>query len=158
RVLRSDKDLDLALLHVAGEKDLPVLSLAADNTLSETDEVVAFGFPFGSRLAPDPKDYPAISVNVGKVTSLREKDGQLHRIQLDAVLNPGNSGGPLVDKDGQVSGVVVSGVVAAGVNFAIPVSHVHRFIARPEIFFEPAPLKLTDVRAEREFTARALTF
>lgn len=75
RVLRTDPGLDLALLKVDGQKPLPALALAADNTVSETDELIVFGFPFGQRLALDRKESPAISVNVGKVTSLREKDG-----------------------------------------------------------------------------------
>jgi hypothetical protein len=158
KVLRADKGLDLALLQVAGEKELPTLPLAADSNLTETDEVIAFGFPFGQRLAPGQTEAPAISVNVGKVTSLREKDGELHRIQVDVVLNPGNSGGPVLDKDGKVVGVVVSGVTGAGVNFAIPVSHLHRFLARPEILFDPPALRIAEVHGPVEFRAEALTF
>ncbi len=158
KVLRSDATLDLALLRVEGEKDLPTLDLAADNKLAETDEVIAFGFPFGEQLAVSRMEFPAVSVNVGKVTSLREKDGELHRIQLDAVLNPGNSGGPVLDKEGKVAGVVVSGVAGAGVNFAIPVTHVHRFLARPEIVFDAPAVRLAAVHDPVEFQARVLSF
>src|SRR5262249_35628394 len=157
RVLRTDPGLDLALLRVQGQKDLPWLPLATDNTVAETDELIAFGFPFGQRLAVDRKESPAISVNVGKVTSLREKDGELQRIQLDAVLNQGNSGGPVLDRDGKVAGVVVSGVAVGGattgVNFAIPISHVQRFCARAELAFDPAPLKLAQAHETVEFKA-----
>jgi formylglycine-generating enzyme required for sulfatase activity/S1-C subfamily serine protease len=157
RVLRRDAALDLAVLEVGSQKDLSALPLAADNNVAETDELIAFGFPFGQRLAINTKEYPAISVNVGKVTSLREKDGELQRIQLDAVLNQGNSGGPVLDKDGKVAGVVVSGVAvggaAVGVNFAIPVSHVHRFLARPELVFVPPVLKLAQAQQAAEFKA-----
>jgi hypothetical protein len=153
--------LDLALLKVPGQTNLPWLALAADNNVAETDELIAFGFPFGRRLARDQKDYPAISVNVGKVTSLREKDGELNRIQLDAVLNQGNSGGPVLDKDGKVVGVVVSGVAiggaGTGVNFAIPVSHLHRFLARAELTFEPPPLKLSQAHETVEFRASSVS-
>src|SRR5262245_44426328 len=51
KVLRADAALDLALLQVEGEKDLPALPLASGNHLAETDEVIAFGFPFGEQLA-----------------------------------------------------------------------------------------------------------
>jgi serine protease Do len=78
--------------------------------LTELAEVVAFGYPFGSGLAVSKKEKPAISVNVGRITSLRQKAGELHRIQIDAALNPGNSGGPVLDKEGKVIGVVVGGV------------------------------------------------
>lgn len=158
KVLRADKALDLALLQVEGKHDLPTLPLAAGNNLSETDEVIAFGFPFGRNLSIQQKETPAISVNVGKVTSLREKDGELHRIQLDAVLNPGNSGGPLLDREGKVVGVVVSGVRGAGVNFAIPISHVQRFLARPELVFHPPVLTLDNLHEAVEFQVHALTF
>jgi hypothetical protein len=157
-VLRSDKGLDLALVRVKGQKGLPALDLAKDDNLAETDRVIAFGFPFGQVLAIDQKKFPAISVNTGKVTSLREKNGELHRIQVDVVLNPGNSGGPMLDENGKLVGVVVSGIRSSGVNFAIPVRHVTRFISRPEILFQSPALKLADLHKEVEFRARAVTF
>jgi hypothetical protein len=166
QVVRVDPDLDLALLHVRDEKDLPSLTLGSDEGLTELAEVVAFGFPFGTALAANRKEYPAISVNVGSITSLRHKDDKLYRIQLDAALNPGNSGGPLLDKQGKVVGMVVSRiqgqgigvqVQGAGVNFAIPVSHMHRFVARPEISFEPPSVRLAQIHEPVEFQARAVT-
>ncbi len=161
RVVRSDTGLDLALLQVEGLKDFPALPLASAANVAETEELIVFGFPFGRGLARSAKDHPAISVNVGKVTSLREKDGELDRIQLDAVIQPGNSGGPVLDKDGKVAGVVVSGISAggltAGVNFAIPVTHLQRFLARPEITFDAPMLKLAGIHDPFEFQANAVT-
>jgi hypothetical protein len=157
RVIRSDAALDLALLQVSGEKTLPVVSLGTDEGLTELAEVVAFGYPFGTGLAVGNQGKPAISINVGTITSLRQKGGELHRIQLDAVLNPGNSGGPVLDKEGKVVGVVVSGVRGAGVNFAIPVSHLRKFLTRPEIVFEPPDLRLAQVHEPTEFQVRAVS-
>jgi len=137
KIVRSDKELDLALLRIEGAKDLPTLSLGSDDKLAELMELVAIGFPFGAALAPDRKGYPEVSINVGSVTALRRKDDALHRIQLDAALNPGNSGGPVLDKEAKVVGVVVAGVQGTGVNFAIPVSVLARFVAQPDIHFEP---------------------
>jgi len=156
RVIRMDADRDLALLYVPGEKDLPALSLGTEESLSDLSEVVAFGYPFGTALALDKKEYPSISVNVGSITSLRQKGGELHRIQLDAVLNPGNSGGPVLDKQGKVVGVVVSGITGAGVNFAIPVGHLSKFLARPEIAFEPPSLRFAQIHEPVEYQARAV--
>ena len=118
---------------------------------------MAFGYPFGTALATNKKERPAISVNLGRVTSLRKKDGELHRIQLDALLNPGNSGGPVLDKQGKVVGVVVSGVRGAGVNFAIPVSHTVKFLERPEIVFDPPTVRLAEVHQPMDFQARAVS-
>lgn len=55
RVVRTDKDLDLALLRADGARDLPALALGSDEKLAELAEVIAFGFPFGKALAPDRK-------------------------------------------------------------------------------------------------------
>jgi uncharacterized protein (TIGR03067 family) len=136
KVVRRDKELDLALLRAQGQHKLPALALGSDEGLAELTELIAFGFPFGTSLAK-PGEYPAISVSAGNVTALRrDAKRELHRIQLDAVLNPGNSGGPVLDRKGQVVGVVVSGIRGAGINMAIPVSHVRRFLARPEIVLD----------------------
>ncbi len=137
KVLRSDPQLDLALLQVEGQKDLPALTLGTVDKLIELQDVIAFGFPFGKNLATDKDAYPAMTIGTGSISSLRQKDGALHRIQLDVELNPGNSGGPLLDLDGKVVGIVVSGIRTARINFAIPVSHLAGFARRPEIRFTP---------------------
>ena len=155
-VLRADKELDLALLRADGVKDAPTLSLGSVDKITETMQVVAFGFPFGKLLDSDANPYPAVSINVGSVTALREKAGALHRIQVDAVLNPGNSGGPVLGPDGKVIGVVVAGVRGAGVNFVIPVSHLSAFLARPEFDFQPPAVTRATVNKPVEFRARAM--
>jgi hypothetical protein len=156
KVIRRDKELDLALLRIEGVRDLPALRLASDENLSELMEVVAFGFPFGTALAPEREGYPAVSVNAGSITSLRYKDDRLYRIQLDVVLNPGNSGGPVLDRKGKVVGVVVAGVQGSGVNFAIPVSAVARFVGRPDVEFDPPPLSPANIHKPVRFEAQVL--
>jgi hypothetical protein len=156
RVVRSDKQLDLALLRIDDVKDLPTLALGSDDKLEELMELVAFGFPFGTGLSTNRREYPAVSVNVGSITSLRRKDGELHRIQLDAALNPGNSGGPVLDKNGKVVGIVVAGVQGSGVNFAIPVGTAARFLARPDIQFDPPRLVAANVHQSMRFEARVV--
>jgi S1-C subfamily serine protease len=141
RVLRADRELDLALLRAEPEGKFPTLPLGSSDGLTELTPVTALGFPFGKSLALEKGTYPAVSVNRGQVTSLRRKGGELWRVQLDAVLNPGNSGGPVLDARGNVVGVVVSGVLGAQVNFAIPVSHVRRFVARPDLDLLAPPLR-----------------
>jgi hypothetical protein len=155
KVVRTDKELDLALLRIDDE-DLPALALGSDEKLSELEEVVVCGFPFGIALAPGRKEYPAVSINAGSITSLRRKDARLHRIQLDVALNPGNSGGPVLDRSGKVIGVVVAGVPGSGVNFAIPVSAAAGFLARPEVRFDPPPLGADNLHRRVSFEARVV--
>jgi hypothetical protein len=137
KIVRSDKEQDLALLRIEDVKDLPTLSLGSDEKLEKQMELLAVGFPFGDALATDRKGYPEVSINSGRISALRRKNDALHRIQLDAALNPGNSGGPVLDENGKVVGVVVSGIRGSGVNQAIPVSILSRFVARPDIHFAP---------------------
>jgi hypothetical protein len=157
QVVRRDKELDLALLKVDGAEKFEPLELGTDNDLGELTELIAFGFPFGAALARE-GEYPSISVNVGNVTSLRkDKQGNLNRIQLDAALNPGNSGGPVLDRKGKVVGVVVSGIQNSGVNMAIPVSHVQTFLARPTLTLTAPVIKANERHEEIEFTASAVS-
>jgi hypothetical protein len=159
RLIRDSEEADLALLQVEGEHSpFPALELGAVEGLVETAEVLAFGFPFGKALAVDRSSYPGISVNAGRVTSLRRKEGSLDQIQVDAVLNPGNSGGPVLDAQGKVIGVVVSGVVGMGVNFAIPVSKVRQFLHRPEILLTPPKLTEENQHRPATFEARTVSF
>jgi hypothetical protein len=156
-VVRRDKELDLALLRLPDQRDLPSLPLGSDQDLAELTELIAVGFPFGKALARSGQ-YPAISVNLGSVTSLRrDEKGDLSRIQLDAELNPGNSGGPVLDQAGKVVGIVVSGIQGSGVNMAIPVSHVQRFVARPEILFTPPVVPLSAKEQPVEFRAEVVS-
>jgi hypothetical protein len=157
KVIRRDKILDLALLKVDGDEKFEALELGSDKDLGELTELIACGFPFGTDLAR-PGEYPAISINVGSVTSLRhDKDHQLHRIQLDAALNRGNSGGPVLDRGGKVVGMVVSGIQGSGVNMAIPVSHLQRFLAPLEIVFTLPAVKAANRHEAFEFTAKTIS-
>lgn len=160
KVVRADKDLDLALVRAEGAKDLPSLPLGATEGIAELADVVACGFPLGKALSPDKKDYPAISVNAGSVTSFRKKDGALQFIQIDVSLTYGNSGGPVLDDNGKVIGVVVSGVGGGGkgINQAIPVNRLEQFLKAPDLAFAPPELTRADLDKPTEFKARVVSF
>jgi len=136
KVLLIDRDVDLALLQAKFKNPPAALELGSIKGLAETQELTAFGYPFGRWVAGNDRGRsPEISVNTGKISSLRKKkdSGELALIQLDAALNPGNSGGPVLDADGKVVGVVVAGIYGANLNFAIPISTVNRFFVRPSV-------------------------
>jgi S1-C subfamily serine protease len=127
-VVASDADHDLAVLKVTGVKDPPKPVGYADAVAPvETMAVYSFGFPFGQELSTG-KGFPAITVGRASVSSLRaEDDGTLATIQIDGNLNPGNSGGPVVDGKGRLVGVAVAILKEGqGIGFLVPAAEVVR--------------------------------
>lgn len=121
RIVGARPELDLAIIMPNRlPDDLQPATLGASADLRPGDEVVAIGFPFG--IGP--------SASAGVVSGLLrifEQEGQpamRNMIQFDAAANPGNSGGPLINADGEVVGIVTaimnpSGIrTFAGIGFA----------------------------------------
>jgi S1-C subfamily serine protease len=129
-VVGADEEHDLAVLRVVGMKDTPKpIPYADPPKLVETMGVFSFGFPFGQNLSLR-KGYPAITVGKASVSSLRNgDDGELAIIQIDGNLNPGNSGGPVVDSKGKLVGVAVARIRdGQGIGLLIPAAEVGRLM------------------------------
>jgi S1-C subfamily serine protease len=156
RILSVDPKLDLALLQVTSDHMFTALELGREDELVETQEVVAFGYPFGKFLSGG-KGYPSVSVNTGRITSLRMSEGKLSSIQLDVELNPGNSGGPVLDKSGRVIGIVQKGVKGARINFAVPVGRLSEMLTTPLVLLDPAPIAFRDRHKPVDWTIKVLT-
>jgi serine protease Do len=88
-------DFDIALLKIPGEQNF--LELADSNKVQVGEKVIAIGNPLGLQF----------SVSEGIISGINRAgpNGLEGYIQTDAALNPGNSGGPLINKEGKVVGI-----------------------------------------------------
>ena len=118
-VTETHPTLDLAYVSIDSTQTFTPIAVGDSDEVRVGAEVIAIGFPLGSALGDEP------TVSRGIISAKR--DG---RLQTDASLNPGNSGGPLLDMFGQAVGVVVSRVETdsgrpiMGIGFAIPINEV----------------------------------
>jgi serine protease Do len=97
--IRRDPKTDLAILIIKSDQALPFLTLGDSSAMEVGDRVLAVGAPFGL----------TGSVSQGIVSAKSRQGLKLNQyedfLQTDAAVNPGNSGGPLVNLDGQVIGI-----------------------------------------------------
>jgi len=113
-----DPATDLALLRVSSEQALPFAELGNSNDLRVGDFAVAVGSPFGLTHRVKLGIVSALGRSLASREAGRRIEGV---IQTDAPLNPGNSGGPLLDDRGRVIGINTAIVLGGqGVCFAVP--------------------------------------
>ncbi len=120
-VIKTDTEKDLALIAV--NKAIKPLSIISDK-VSIGQEVYAIGAP---------KDMP-YTMTKGIISALDRKIGQNTYIQIDASVNSGNSGGPLVDENGGVIGIItLKASDAEGIGFATNTKDINNFIEGVEV-------------------------
>ncbi len=150
-VIRSEPDLDLAVLKTPGdvnvlfepgESDVWLeLSPQLDARLGET--VTALGFPYLGRFGQ------GLTVTGGNVSALPGGTFGETQIMISAPVQPGNSGGPLLNADGEVIGVVVAriddiivleetGTLPQNMNFAVTNSELNNFLKRAQVTYPPS--------------------
>jgi S1-C subfamily serine protease/WD40 repeat protein len=127
RVIELEPKPDLALLKIDASG---LVALSFNMAPVETGvDVWVFGFPLRRELGG------SLSVTRGTVSSTIVRKGQKF-LQIDAAVNPGNSGGPLIDERGEVIGVVtakLAGELISNVAFAVPTDQVQKLLARHKV-------------------------
>jgi S1-C subfamily serine protease len=98
-IVTQDPNNDLAILQ-SDFKPTKVYSLSSEVYLS--DDIFAAGFPFGKKISS------AITINKGIISALMGPGDDISIFQIDADINSGNSGGPIVDKRGNAIGIAVA--------------------------------------------------
>lgn len=113
----TDERSDVAVLKIAGS-NFPALPIGNSETLKVGEPVLAIGSPFGF-------DYSASAGIVSAKSRNFSRDNTVPFIQTDVALNPGNSGGPLFNRAGEVVGInsrIYSGTGGyMGLSFSIPI-------------------------------------
>jgi hypothetical protein len=137
RVLAADRERDLALLEVPNDAG-PPLSFRRDPNIRRGEGVVTYGFPLSGILSSGP------TLTTGEVSALAGLADNPRQYQISAPVQPGNSGGPLLDMAGNVVGVIVSklnaqrvaqrtGDIPQNVNFAVKGSEALDFLRRNRV-------------------------
>jgi S1-C subfamily serine protease len=150
-VMETDRRNDLALLRISNMQmasvetkslirklGIKVVPLATDGLMRSEDvelgeDVLVAGYPYGALFSDN------IKVNKGIVSGLRGMGDDTGQFQIDASVQPGNSGGPIYDENGNIVGVVVAqlnkrkfekivGSIPENVNFGIKASTVRQFL------------------------------
>lgn len=120
------EDKDLALLKFDAEEELSVVSLGNSENVKTGQKVLAIGNPFGFNG----------TLTTGIVSRI---DYKRNKIQTDAAINPGSSGGPLVNASGEVIGISQSiynpdnNKSNIGIGFAVPINEAKKFIKLSKI-------------------------
>ena len=129
QLIAKDKFLDLALLKVDVDNDT-YISISGQAP-SKLQRIIVAGYPFGKYLSDDMK------FTSGIISSLKGLGDDSTRLQIDAALNPGNSGGPIIDENtGELVAVAVAGLrkdKTEAVNFGIKAGSVKNFLESNQI-------------------------
>jgi len=124
RVVEADPEIDLALLQVDAD-DLTAVPLGNSDEVELAQDVRVFGFPLSDVLGK------GLKITSGSVAGFIDEPGDARRFQIDAAVNPGNSGGPVVDAQGRVIGIASAklvGVEVTRVGFAVPSNEARRML------------------------------
>ncbi len=116
-LVAKNEDSDLAIVRVNATDLVPLKLRLSEAIVGEA--VVVLGNPFGL----------GITASTGIISATARAIGKVDRLQTDAAVNPGNSGGPMLDTQGRVIGVVNGRTtIGQGVGFAIPAGNVAKLL------------------------------
>ena len=141
RPVTSDSVNDLAIIKVSIEEPVNASFFRVGSNVRIGDDVTTVGFPFGELLGA------SIKASEGTVSALNGISNDTSKMQITAPIQPGNSGGPLLDSSGNVVGVIsaklneiatamITGSLPQNVNFAVKTSTALTFMDVADIKYQ----------------------
>jgi len=160
RVVSRDETNDLALLQAPGS--FKEVATIRDKAIHPGDTVIAIGYPFHGLLTSD------FTVTTGIVSSLSGVFNDTRYLQISAAVQPGNSGGPLFDINGQIVGMVAAklnalkvakatGDIPENINFAIKTGMIRDFLDNSVVAYQTSEANTELKTAEIARNARVYT-
>ena len=148
-VINTDKVNDLGLIK-GDYKPKKFLSIKTDGA-EFGEDIVAFGYPLSDALST------SVKLTRGIVSSLSGPGNNYSEIQIDAAIQPGNSGGPVLNMEGQVVGVASSGLnklymlesseyIPENVNFAVAAPTLSNFLKANGVFISNTSMKISNTK------------
>jgi S1-C subfamily serine protease len=160
RIVSTDETNDLALLQTT--RPIGELATIRNTPVHSGDSVIAIGFPFHGLLTSD------FTVTTGIVSSLSGLLNDTRSLQISASVQPGNSGGPLLDTSGNLTGVVAAkinalkfakatGDLPENINFAIKTGALRDFLDNSAVSYKTGESQAEIKTAEIARNARSFT-
>lgn len=145
-IVKIDDEQDLALIRIKTDTPLPFLQLSPNDSPAPGAECTVMGFPMIDRLGE------SIKITRGVVTSKARMELGAD-IMVDAKVNPGNSGGPILDRFGNVMAIVsmksLSTASEDSYGLGISTGQIRRFLAKNEVTLPKAVSEITSLSTEQ---------
>ena len=152
-ILSQDRMNDLALLKIKKNQTIKNFASFRDDEPILGEDITTLGYPFGKTISSK------IKLTSGVVSSLSGIGDEFTRMQIDAALQPGNSGGPIYDSYGNVIGVAVAkagifyflenfGTLPENMNFGIKPSVVKTFLQSNGVKYKTSNKKVNITKVE----------
>lgn len=136
---------DVAILKIDAD-NLPTVQLGEADTITTGDPTFVLGYPAGADIGEKPEP----SLTSGLISAEKTMPDGWDVLQTNAAISPGNSGGPVFNKQGNAVAVATFGSVdpqtgqkVEGINFAIPVDIIQEYLAQANV--EPTAGRLTEL-------------
>ena len=163
QLVRKDERNDLALIKVDVRNPVPFVRFRAQPSIRAGDDIVVSGFPLPTLLQN------GLNITTGNVSAMSGLGGNIALMQITAPVQPGNSGGPLLDLSGNLVGVVVSklnaqrvaqatGDIPQNVNFAVQGAVARLFLDAGGQRYAEAPSQRDMKAADVADLSRSFTF